>query len=179
MAIMRWDPFAELDRMLDVVSGRAAGGGAERTITRGMPIDVYRVGDEYVVEMDLPGIDPSSIDIRVERNMLTVEAQAESTHQEADDVLVCERRHVRYRRQLYLGDDVDTDNVHASYDNGVLRLRIPRVKEQQARKVDVVAGEGTRQLRDETRAAQSEGQSQATEQQTPSREKQPVGQSAS
>jgi HSP20 family protein len=174
MAIIRWDPFREFDRMLEFVSGRGAA-GAGQTVTRGMPIDIYRVGDEYVVEMDLPGVDPSSIDISVERNMLTVEAEAQSMHEEVDDVVLCERRHVRYRRQLYLGDNVDTDNVRASYENGVLRLQIPITKEERTRKVEVTATEGTKQLTGQSGATQP----QAAEGQSQSREKEKAGQSAS
>ncbi|HEY7106425.1 MAG TPA: Hsp20/alpha crystallin family protein [Acidimicrobiia bacterium] len=142
MAVMRWDPFAEVDRMLELMN-RGAGSGSSGS-TRAMAMDVYRAGDEYVVEMDLPGVDASSIDVNMERNMLTVEAEGKSEHEDADEVIVCERRHVRYRRQLYLGDNVDTENVRADYDNGVLRLRIPISTEQRARRIEVAAsGERT------------------------------------
>jgi HSP20 family protein len=151
---MRWDPFAEVDRMLEVVAGRGSNGG--QPATRGMPMDVYRDGDEYVVEMDLPGIDPSSIDISVERNMLTVEAESRTTHEQADEVVVCERRHVRYRRQLYLGDNVDTDNVRASYENGVLVVRIPISAQQRARKVEVAASGDAREITDQSRGASAQ-----------------------
>jgi HSP20 family protein len=145
MAVMRWDPFAEVDRILDLVSSRGTSGGGE-TAARGMPMDVYRKDDTYVVEMDLPGIDPSTIDIRVERNLLTVEAEGKATHEQADEVLVCERRHVRYRRQLYLGDNVDSDNVDARYDDGVLRMQIPISKEDRSRKVEVSTGSRSKQI---------------------------------
>jgi HSP20 family protein len=145
MAIMRWDPFADFDRVLELMAGRGAGGTAQ-TATRAMPMDVYRSGDEYIVEMDLPGVDPSSIDISVERNVLTVEGEAQSTHEQADEQIVCERRHAKYRRQIYLGDNVDTENVGAEFDNGVLRLRVPIVREQSVRKIDVATGDGKKQL---------------------------------
>ena len=159
MAIMRWDPFAEVDRMLELAAGRVSNGG--QAPTRGMPMDVYRKGDEYVVEMDLPGIDPSSIDISLERNMLTVEAESHTTHEQADEVVVCERRHVRYRRQLYLGDNVDTDDVRASYENGVLVVRIPISTQQRPRKVEVAAGRDTREIPDQSRGASAEQTSQS------------------
>jgi HSP20 family protein len=171
MAIMRWDPFAEVDRMLEVVAGRGPNGG--QPATRGMPMDVYREGDEYVVEMDLPGVDPSSIDISVERNMLTVEAESRTSHEKSDEVVVCERRHVRYRRQLYLGDNVDTDNVRASYENGVLVLRIPISTQQRARKVAVSAGGDTHEITD-----QSGGTSAPETSQSKSRKGEKVGASA-
>ncbi|MCU1429573.1 MAG: 18 kDa antigen 2 [Actinomycetia bacterium] len=160
MALMRWDPVADIDRMLDLVAASARGGnGGSQAATRSMPMDVYRQGDEYIVEMDLPGVDPSSIDISVERNMITVEAEAESTHEQADEQILCERRHVRYRRQLYLGDDVDTENIQASYDNGVLRLTVPIAQEQRSRKVQVAAGDNrTNQISAQNQSGQ-QGQS--------------------
>jgi HSP20 family protein len=159
MAIMRWDPFAEVDRVLEVVAGRGSNG--DQPATRGMPMDVYRDGDEYVVEMDLPGIDPSSIDISVERNMLTVEGESRTTHEHADEVVVCERRHIRYRRQLYLGDNVDTDNVRASYENGVLVVRVPISTQQRPRKVEVAASGDARAIPDQSRNASAQETSQS------------------
>jgi HSP20 family protein len=144
MAVMRWDPFAEFDRMFELM-GRGTGSGGSAG-TRAMAMDVYRRGDEYVVEMDLPGVDPSSIDVNMERNMLTVEAEGKSEHEEADEVIVCERRHVQYRRQLYLGDNVDTDSVRADFENGVLRLRVPISTESRARKIEVGASGGRTEI---------------------------------
>jgi HSP20 family protein len=170
MAIMRWDPFAEFDRMLGLV-GRGSSGDGQ---TLGMAMDVYRSGDEYVVEMDLPGVDPSSINLKVERNTLTVEASAESKHEDVDEVLVCERRHVRYRRQLYLGDDVKTDNVQASYDNGVLRIRIPISKEQKAREIPVSTGTGAKQLSTDASSQSQPGETSKQQE----RERETAGQSS-
>ncbi len=168
MAVMRWDPFGEVDRMFDLIAGRAASGSDQGT-TRGMPMDVYREGNNYVVEMELPGVDPSSIDISVERNMLTVEAEATSEHEQADEVVVCERRHVRYRRQLYLGDNVDTDNVQASYDHGILRLQIPISEQPRARRVEVVSTGESTELPHQASGAQSQND------QPQPREKEKVG----
>ena len=159
MAIMRWDPFAEVDRMLELMTGRGQNGG--QPATRAMPMDVYRDGDEYVVEMDLPGVDPSSIDVNVERNMLTVEAESRTSHEQADEVVVCERRHMRYRRQLYLGDNVDTDHVRASYENGVLVVRIPISTQQRPRKVEVAAGGDAQQITDQSSGASAQETSTA------------------
>lgn len=156
MAIMRWDPFAEVDRMFELLNGGGSAGPGQPA-SRGMPMDVYRDGDKYVVEMDLPGVDPSSIEINIERNVLTVTAEGRSKHEEADEVIVCERRHARYRRQLFLGETVDTDNVAASYTNGVLRLEIPLSKEQRARKIEVTTDEESKGLPGDSSAAQAQG----------------------
>jgi HSP20 family protein len=163
MAIMRWDPFAEVDRIFELLNGRGST-GAGQPAPRGMPMDVYRDGDKYVVEMDLPGVDPSSIDINIERNLLTVTAEGQSKHEEADEVVVCERRHVRFRRQLYLGETVDTDNVNASYENGVLRLEIPVSTEQRSRKIEVTTDEESQRLPGDSSAAPAQGQPEESEQ---------------
>jgi HSP20 family protein len=165
MAIMRWDPFAEVDRMFELLSGRGSAGPGQPA-SRGMPMDVYRDGDKYVVEMDLPGVDPSSIDINIDRNLLTVTAEGRSKHEQADEVVVCERRHVRYRRQLYLGESVDTDKVNASYNDGVLRLEIPISKEQRPRKIEVTTDEGSKSLPGDSTATRTQGDTEESRQRT-------------
>jgi HSP20 family protein len=141
MTVMRWDPFG--DWMMDwLQQGRRGTGGGRRS----MPMDVYRAADEYVVEMDLPGVDPSSIEVHTEQNILTVSAEARSTHDQADELLVCERLHARFQRQLYLGDALESDKLTATFDDGVLTLRIPVAERQKARKVEVVTGTGAKQI---------------------------------
>jgi HSP20 family protein len=101
-------------------------------------MDVYRRGDEFIVELDVPGVDPASMDITVERNMLTVAGEIHSRHdQDADELLVCERPHARFRRQVYLAESLDTEKISASSDNGVLRISIPVSREQQSRRIEV------------------------------------------
>ena len=110
--------------------GRAASG-------RAMPMDVYRRGETYIVEMELPGVEPDSIELTVERNMLTVRAESSSTHEDADEQVLCERRHVSYTRQLYLGENVDSENLRASCEKGVLRIEIPIAEQQKSRRIEV------------------------------------------
>ena len=133
--LMRTDPFRELDRVAQQVFGTAARPAA-------MPIDAYRKGDEFVVLFDLPGIDASSIDLTVERNVLTVHAErARST---ADDVelLIGERPHGTFSRQLFLAETLDTDRLAAEYTDGVLQLRVPVKEQAKPRRVDVAVGRG-------------------------------------
>jgi len=136
MAVMRLDPFAGFERMFDTLYGRG------EDARRSMPIDIYRKGDRYVVEMDLPGADPDSIEVSVERNMLNVAAETRSSHENADEQIVCERRHARFTRQVYLGDDLDTERVEASFDNGVLTLTIPVNDRAHSRRIEVTTGGG-------------------------------------
>ena len=102
-----------------------------------MPMDVYRTGDTYVVELDLPGVSPDDIDVSIDRNVISVRAERGSGHREGDDVVVCERAHMRFERQIYVGDNLDTDRLEASYDNGVLTLRVPASQASQPRHVAV------------------------------------------
>jgi HSP20 family protein len=145
MTISSFDPLFTLDRMLARMTPGFSGGSSQMA----PPMDVYRRGDEFVVELDVPGVDPSSIDISVERNMLTVSGEMHPRHEEADEILVCERPHVRFRRQVYLGEGLDTDNIRASDENGVLRITIPVSREQQTRRISVQGGQQAAALGDD------------------------------
>lgn len=138
--LMRTDPFRELDRLAQQALGTVAQGTWSRPAS--MPMDAYRSGEEFVVEFDLPGISPDSIDLDIERNVLTV--RAERRPHSADDVemQVSERSFGVFSRQLFLGDTLDPDHVRASYDAGVLTLRIPISEAAKPRKI-AVAGSAT------------------------------------
>jgi HSP20 family protein len=135
MSLMRFDPFRELDRMAQLLTQPS---GGLRQLT--MPMDAYREGDQFVVRFDLPGVDPDSIDLTVERNVLTVRAERKWSPAEGQDVVVAERPQGTFTRQLFLGESLDTDRVAASYDQGVLTLRIPVAEQAKPRKVEVTAG---------------------------------------
>jgi HSP20 family protein len=140
--LMRFDPFRELDRMTQMLSQPS---GTTRQMT--MPMDAYRDGDRFIVHFDLPGIDPSSIDLTVEKNVLTVRGERSWPRQEGQDVIVSERPQGVFRRQLFLGESLDSEHVEASYDRGVLTLTIPVAEQAKPRKVEVTAGEtGSRSI---------------------------------
>src|SRR5947209_2956757 len=119
--LMRTDPFRELDRLTQQFFG--ANGTTARPAL--MPMDAYRSGNEYVVEFDLPGVAPDSIDLDVERNVLTVKAERTASYDEGAEVQVAERPRGTFSRQLFLGDTLDAENIKANYDAGVLTLRVP------------------------------------------------------
>ncbi|HET8779452.1 MAG TPA: Hsp20/alpha crystallin family protein [Agromyces sp.] len=127
---MYWDPFRELDRL-------AAGMLDSRQGPRVMPIDLHRDGDHYVLSADLPGVDPGSIDVDVDGQLLTI--RAERTLRSNDDVqwLAHERPSGSFLRQLTLGDGLDTNAISAHYDNGVLSVVIPVSEQAKPRKVEV------------------------------------------
>jgi HSP20 family protein len=129
--LMRFDPFRELDRLT------SAPWGNTRPV---MPMDAYRRNGDFVVHFDLPGVDPSSIDLTVEKNVLTVTAERHFTRQEGDEITVSERPHGRFNRQLFLGESLDADQITANYDQGVLTLHIPVAERAKPRKVEISAG---------------------------------------
>jgi HSP20 family protein len=137
--LMRTDPFREADRLAQQVFGGVAGTWSKPAV---MPMDAYRTGDEFVVHFDLPGVDPGSIDLEVERNVLTVRAERRPVNGDAGvQTVVSERPLGVFSRQLFLGDALDAEHVDASYDAGVLTLRIPIAERSRPRKITVNSGQ--------------------------------------
>jgi HSP20 family protein len=120
-------------------------------------MDAVRRGDSVIVGFDLPGVDPGSIDVTVDRNVLTVKAERQADRQEGDEVLIAERPHGSYTRQLLLGDTLDTERIEAEYRDGVLTLTIPVAERAKPRKVQIAAGEQQVQ-RIETATGTGQGQ---------------------
>jgi HSP20 family protein len=134
--LMRTDPFRELDRVAQQVFGTTARPAA-------MPIDAYRKGDDFVVLFDLPGVDASSINLTVERNVLTVHADRDRSGGDDVEMLIGERPHGTFSRQLFLGETLDTDRLSADYTDGVLRLHLPVREQAKPRRVDINVGSTT------------------------------------
>lgn len=136
--LMRTDPFRELDRITQQLFSNNPGTWSRPT---SMPMDAYRAGDEFVVAFDLPGVAPDAIELDVERNVLTVKAERRPTAV-GDDVQmhVSERPLGVFSRQLFLGDTLDADHIHAAYDAGVLTLRIPVAERAKPRRIAVAQG---------------------------------------
>ena len=133
--LMRTDPFRELDRLTQQVFGPAAGTWSRPTA---MPMDAYRAGDQFVVAFDLPGVDPDAIELDVERNVLTVKAERRPVVTgEQVEMQVAERPLGVFSRQLFLGDTLDADRIDASYEAGVLTLRIPIAERAKPRKITI------------------------------------------
>ncbi len=138
--LMRTDSFRDLDRLAQQVLGQLSTSARPTS----MPLDAWRDGDVFVVELDLPGVAPDSIDIDVERNVLTVQAERPVRAHDAD-LAVAERPRGVFTRQLFLGDALDLDGVQAQYDAGVLTLRIPVAERAKPRKVQVSTGDAAPQ----------------------------------
>ncbi|MYR04562.1 Hsp20 family protein [Streptomyces sp. SID6137] len=137
MMLMRTDPFRELDRLAQQVIGGTARPSA-------MPMDAYRSGDEFLVHFDLPGVDPETIELDVERNVLNVRAERRDPAPEDAQKLVAERPTGTFTRQLFLGDTLDTERIDASYESGVLTLRIPVAEQAKPRRIRIAGGTPSR-----------------------------------
>jgi len=139
MLLRTTDPFRDLDRLAQQVFG---------TMTRPavMPMDAWREGDRFVIEFDLPGVAKDSIDLDVERNVLTVRAERVARNSDWEP-LASERPRGLFSRQLVLGDNLDLDHIGASYADGVLRLVVPVAEKAKPRKIEVALDAGSDQDR--------------------------------
>jgi HSP20 family protein len=140
--LMRTDPFRELDRLTQQLFAQQ--GTWSRPAM--MPMDAYRHGEQFVVHFDLPGVDPSSVDLNVEQNVLTVKAERIPAYGEDVELQVAERPRGVSSRQLFLGDTLDAERVEASYDAGVLTLRIPIAEKAKPRKIQITAAEAPKEI---------------------------------
>ncbi len=139
--LMRTDPFRELDRFAHQALGTAARPAV-------MPMDAWREGDVFFVEFDLPGIDQDSLDLDIERNVVTVRAQRPGLDPNRE-MLATERPRGVFSRQLVLGDNLDTERIEAHYQKGVLRLRIPVAEKAKPRKISIGRGDEQHALKRE------------------------------
>jgi HSP20 family protein len=130
---MNFDPFRELDRVAGAFLDTRRG-------PRLMPMDLYRDGDHYVMAADLPGIDPGSVDIDIDGQLLTIRAERTLTQGEGVAWLAKERESGSFLRQLNLGQGIDTENITANYANGVLSVTIPVSEKAKPRKIAVGSG---------------------------------------
>jgi HSP20 family protein len=134
--LMRFDPFREMDRVTDQLLGRAA---------PAIPMDAVRKGHQVVVYFELPGVDQDSIDLTVERNVLTLRAERRWQPAEDEEVLASERRQGAFTRQLFLGETLDANGIDASYKDGVLTVIIPVAETAKPRRVNIGATGGNAQ----------------------------------
>ena len=133
MLLRTTDPFRDFDRLTQQVFGPSWGTTNRPAV---MPMDAWREGDRFVIEFDLPGIARESIDLDVERNVLTV--RAERVARNGDwEMLASERPRGVFSRQLVLGDNLDLDGIEARYDGGVLRLSIPVAERAKPRRIEI------------------------------------------
>jgi HSP20 family protein len=138
MTLMRFDPFRDLDRFSERMFNTA---NAVRT----MPMEAFRRGDRFIVTLELPGVDPSDVDVTVERNVVNIHAVRRPLREKGDEVLVDERMSGEFSRQLFLGDNLDPSRLTAEFDRGVLTLAIPVAESSKPRKVEIAAESSRRE----------------------------------
>jgi HSP20 family protein len=129
MMALSFDPFSQLDRFASSVFSTPT--------TRAMPVDLFRDGDRYVLNADMPGLDPGSVDVDVDGQLLTIRAQRTAARREGVKWLVQERPEGSYMRQFTLGDGIDIEHISADYTNGVLSVIIPISERAKPRKIAV------------------------------------------
>lgn len=129
MLLRTTDPFRDFDRLASQLLGTT-----NRPAV--MPMDAWREGDVFTIEFDLPGVNEETIDLDVERNVLTV--RAERIGRNGDwEMLASERPRGVFSRQLVLGDNLDLERIEASYERGVLRLTVPVAERAKPRKIQI------------------------------------------
>lgn len=143
MVLFQNDPFRDLDTLFDRV-------GKPRTAFSALPMDAYRRDSDVWVHLDIPGASPDSIDISLERNVLTVSAERGWARQEGDQIYLNERRSGTFTRQVHLGDGLDGAAIEADYSDGVLTLRIPVSEKAQPRKIEVKGNQHAHAIETET-----------------------------
>ena len=132
-----FDPFREMDRALSAMRAPAP---------TGMPMDLYRTAENFVACIDLPGVNPQTIDIDVEERTLTVRAERKAQAHEDIQWLAHERPTGTFARQLTLGYGVAADRIEADYADGVLTLSIPVAEEAKPRKIQVSHSSGSQMI---------------------------------
>jgi HSP20 family protein len=134
--LIRSDPFRDLDRFAQMFFQQSPAARAAALPTA-MPMDAYREGNRLAIHFDLPGVDPDSIDLTVEKNVLTVRAERTWEPTEGQQIIVSERPQGTFSRQIFLGEGLDTENIEASYKHGVLTLFLPIAEQPKPRKVAI------------------------------------------
>jgi HSP20 family protein len=130
MTVLRFDPFQEFDRLSRQMLGSGRG-------PRPMPMEAYRRGEQFFIHLDLPGVNPDDVELTVERNVVSVRAERRSLWREGDEVLVDETPQGSFGRQLFLGDNLDSSRLEASFDQGILTLTIPVAEQAKPRRIQV------------------------------------------
>jgi HSP20 family protein len=132
--LMRFEPFRQFDRFTEeLLSERRA---------RQIPVDAYRRGNEFKVDLDLPGVDLGSIELTVENDVLAVRATRTWTHDDDDQIQVTERTQGEFSRQLFLGQSLDREHITAAYEDGVLTITIPVAEQAKPRRVEIIHAGG-------------------------------------
>jgi HSP20 family protein len=145
MALVRSDPFRDVDRLLQQLWSNQNGGSGGRPMA--MPMDAYRKDDSFLIRLDLPGVQADSIDLTVEENVLTIKAERPvPPKSDGIESMIAERPFGTFTRQVFLGTNLDTENIRADYEAGVLTLAIPVAEQAKPRRIEVMTTSDKREL---------------------------------
>jgi HSP20 family protein len=149
MAIVRWEPFRELatlqnevNRLFNTAFDAPSPGGNGQTLRRWMPaMDLVETDDHFVLRADLPGMSEADVNIEVEDRVLTVSGERKTEHEASKEGYHrVERAFGAFSRSLTLPEGVDPEAVEASFDKGVLEIRIPKPEQRKPRKISIGVG---------------------------------------
>lgn len=127
---MFFDSFRDLDRFANSLMDMRQG-------PRFMPIDLHREGDHFMLYADLPGVDPGSVDVNVDGQLLTIRAERTSRGEDDGKWLARERPSGSFLRQISIGEGIDAEHISANYSNGVLSVMMPVSERAKPRKIEV------------------------------------------
>jgi HSP20 family protein len=143
MALVRSDPFRDVDRLFQQLWSAQQDGPRSMA----MPMDAYRKDDSFLLQLDLPGVTPESIDLTVEDNVLTISAERPAPAKgEGVESVIAERTFGTFSRQIVLGKTLDSERIEASYEGGVLTVAIPVAEQAKPRRIEVAVGSDHKQL---------------------------------
>ena len=144
MALVRSDPFRDVDRLFQQLWGASPGNGIR---PMAMPMDAYRKDDSFLIRLDLPGVTGDSVDLTVEDNVLTIKAERPAPpRSDSVESVIAERPYGTFTRQVFLGTNLDTENIRAEYEAGVLTLAIPVAEHAKPRRIEVTDRSEAQQL---------------------------------
>jgi HSP20 family protein len=142
MALVRSDPFRDVDRLLQQLWSAQQSGPRSMA----MPMDAYRKDDSFLLQLDLPGVDPESIELTVEDNVLTISAERPAPPKsDGIESVIAERTFGTFARQVVLGKTLDSERIQASYESGVLTVAIPVAEQAKPRRIEVSVGSEQKQ----------------------------------
>ena len=150
MALIRWEPVRELQTMQTEMNrlfntffdAPAPGNGVQTTLRRWIPaMDVVETDDHFVLRADLPGLNEGDVNIELDDNVLTISGERKAEHEQRNEGFYrVERASGSFSRSLTLPEGVDAEGIQASFDSGVLEVRVPKPEQQKPRKVQISVG---------------------------------------
>jgi HSP20 family protein len=143
MALVRTDPFRDVDRWFQQLWAVQPNGPRSMA----MPMDAYRKEDSFLLRLDLPGVKPESVELTVEDSVLTISAERPAPPEaEGVKTVIAERRHGNFSRRVVLSKQLDSENIQANYEDGVLTVVIPVADKAKPHRIEVTTRQEQREI---------------------------------